>query len=340
MGRENLDAVSTVVARLTPAGRAAIACLGVSGPRAWEIVRGLMRREQPENPGASSVFVDRLGDGGRADEVVVLVREPGDVEIHCHGGTEVVRMIESLVASRGATVVSAADWAGLRGGEMADLLSRCLTPRTAGIVLDQIAGAFDRATDRERLRRLIPVGQHVATPWTVALVGPPNVGKSSLANALAGFARSLVAETPGTTRDVVSTLIALDGWPISLLDTAGVRAGGETLETMGIERGRAAADAADLVLRVADATGDPPGPVAANELLVINKTDCPAAWDIASREGVRVSARTGAGLEQLIAAIVSRLVPEPPSPGEGVPVTPRQIEEADKIAERRSGFPA
>ena len=86
----------------------------------------------------------------------------------------------------------------------------------------------------ERLRELVPVAEHLDRPWRVVIAGAPNVGKSSLVNALAGFARSLVSPTAGTTRDVVTTRIALDGWPIELCDTAGQRESADAVESAGI----------------------------------------------------------------------------------------------------------
>ena len=109
-----------------------------------------------------------------------------------------------------------------------------------------------------------------------------NVGKSSLVNALAGYQRSVVTETPGTTRDVVSASLAIDGWPVELIDTAGQRGVADPLEEQGIARGRLAVAAADLCLWVVDVTADPiwPDGDAGNPIRVINKSDLPAAWDI------------------------------------------------------------
>jgi tRNA modification GTPase len=180
-------------------------------------------------------------------------------------------------------------------------------------------------TARERLAELLrhaPLGRHLTRPWRVAVAGAPNVGKSSLVNALAGYRRSVVTPVPGTTRDVVSTPLAIDGWSVDLLDTAGQHATADALEGQGIARARATAAAADLCLWVLDAT-EPPVPhgvISSSGIVVINKIDQPSAWDTSVVVGaVSVSAHTGDGLADLCARISQRLVPDPPAADAGVP---------------------
>jgi tRNA modification GTPase len=154
----------------------------------------------------------------------------------------------------------------------------------------------------------------------VALVGRPNVGKSSLLNALARANRAIVTEIPGTTRDVIEETIDVGGVPVMVVDTAGLRDGAATdrVEEIGIERARAAAAAADLVIAVVDRSvlwADPPYLPGGGEqrlVLAVNKIDLPAAWQEAPpplRDGadavVGVSALTGAGLADLEEAIVA-----------------------------------
>ncbi len=130
-------------------------------------------------------------------------------------------------------------------------------------------------------------------------MGAPNVGKSSLVNALAGYERSIVAPTPGTTRDVVTTNIAIDGWPIELADTAGLREATEALEGEGIDRARSAGQSSDLVLWVLDAAASPvlPSSSLAHVVLLVNKIDLPSAWNLQDVAGAtHVSALRGEGL--------------------------------------------
>ena len=120
------------------------------------------------------------------------------------------------------------------------LLADARTERTAAILLDQYNGAWGRALANIRtslsaartasaaaqiqsLLRLEPLAAHLVQPWRVVVIGPPNVGKSSLTNALLGFQRTIVHDQPGTTRDAVAIQLAIDGWPVELVDTAGLR---------------------------------------------------------------------------------------------------------------------
>jgi tRNA modification GTPase len=346
------DSATTTVACLTPPGAAAIATLGLHGPRAWTAVRALFRparpgsRGLPEEPAIGHFWLGRLG-GDVADEVVVAARAVAPVpvvEVHCHGGREVVRMLLEAFTAQGLCSCS---WQEFLRRTTADpiraaaaaALAEARTQRTAAVLLDQYQGALSRAVAAvhaawersapaeagrllEGLARHAVLGRHLTTPWRVVVAGAPNVGKSSLVNALAGFARCVVSPTPGTTRDVVTTLIAVDGWPIELADTAGLREEAGALEEQGIELARTAARDADLCLWLLDASGAPVGPPPdlASVRVVVNKVDLPPAWDLAGAgDALHVSARTGAGLEQLCQALSRWLVPDPPGPGAAVP---------------------
>ncbi len=346
----------TRLACLTPPGAAAIATLALCGPRAWEVVRQLFTplsasgRGLPDEPAPGRFWLGRLGEAGRGeDEVVVAVKRGPPVpwvELHCHGGREVIRFLLEILEARGLEVCSWLDLErqGGAGPERVAALAALVearTPRTAAILLDQYHGAFVRALAavRERLTagqlaeaesglrdllRYAGVGRHLTNPWRVVVAGAPNVGKSSLVNTLAGYQRSVVAATPGTTRDVVTTLIAVEGWPVELADTAGLRAGADSLEHLGIERARDAVSQADLCLWVLDASAPPvwPAPDIPGVRFVINKVDLPAAWDQDQAAGaVRVSALRASGLEELCRGLAGWLVPEPPPSGAAVPFT-------------------
>ena len=206
------------------------------------------------------------------------------------------------------------------------------------------ARAGDRGDSRRGPRRLRSilidsssrgrVGLRLITGWRVVIAGRPNVGKSRLLNALAGYQRAIVHSAPGTTRDVVTVATALEGWPVELADTAGVRTTDDPIEQSGIDRALRQTETADLVLKVLDrseplrdrrsradrAAGHvPPG----------RQQGRPAAGLGAERSALcrgpgRDSCRPerGEGLDLLIAAIVAALVPMPTEPGAGVPFRP------------------
>lgn len=144
----------------------------------------------------------------------------------------------------------------------------------------------------------------------VVLAGRPNVGKSSLLNRLAGEERAIVTALPGTTRDALRESIQIDGVPILVVDTAGLRESRDEVERLGMARTRQEMARADIVLVVLDASHpEAPSealPENATQIMVFNKIDLVAgAVAGGSGEGVRVSAKTGEGMDALRAALLS-----------------------------------
>ncbi|ADC73088.1 tRNA modification GTPase TrmE [Thioalkalivibrio sp. K90mix] len=159
------------------------------------------------------------------------------------------------------------------------------------------------------LERLRPA-RYFAQGLRLALVGAPNVGKSSLMNRLAESEVAIVTDRPGTTRDVLRSPIAIHGIPVELIDTAGLHASDDPVEKIGMQRAREAATGADLILDLRDLTRpeavpELEAPPEIPRLTVWNKQDCVA--DSRSTEGIVISARTGAGIDELKQAIVERL---------------------------------
>jgi tRNA modification GTPase len=189
---------------------------------------------------------------------------------------------------------------------------------------------IDVAPAAEILRRVEPVdaaiaeliasfayGKLVHDGFTLAIVGRPNVGKSSLFNRLLEQDRAIVTNIPGTTRDLVSETAALEGIPVKFVDTAGIRLGQDLVETLGIERSYQAMADADLTVVVVD--GSEPLTQEDRELIhrareqgkylvAINKSDLPNLAD--APEGLAVSALTGAGIAEARRGIVEALAPK------------------------------
>ncbi|MEW6687754.1 MAG: tRNA uridine-5-carboxymethylaminomethyl(34) synthesis GTPase MnmE [Pseudomonadota bacterium] len=152
-------------------------------------------------------------------------------------------------------------------------------------------------------------GSLLRTGIHVVLAGRPNVGKSSLLNRLAGEERAIVTAIPGTTRDALREPIQIDGVPLIVVDTAGLRASRDELERLGIDRARQEMARADLVLAVLDASSPeaPEGELPADvpRIRVLNKIDLVPGGAAGRRgEELRVSAKTGAGLDALRSAIL------------------------------------
>lgn len=339
----------TRVAVLTPPGTGAIATIAVAGPEAWEIVRQRVTlpagRRLPAVPEVGRTWFGTLGDE------VVIAAKPDSVEVHCHGGIRVVRWLVEQLVEAGCVEAAGRELPGFPGdSRVLDLLSRAPTLRTANLLLDQFHGAFSREihaildspvaewVDRiPRLAAFSPVGRHLVSPWKVVIAGPPNVGKSSIINALAGFQRSVVAPVAGTTRDAVTVAVALDGWPVELTDTAGIRHAEDSLEAEGIARARRVLAEADLVVWVLDGTSPEPewpGPeVGETPVVVVNKADRPLAFELGEDPmEICVSATTGAGIPELGRRIAGILVPHPPGPGVAVPFSPPLADAVDGAA--------
>ena len=153
-------------------------------------------------------------------------------------------------------------------------------------------------------------GELVRQGIYLTVIGPPNAGKSSLLNALAKRDVAIVSESPGTTRDIIEVKLDLDGYAVVVADTAGLREAADAVESEGVKRALARAEASDLVLLLLDgSTKDPlaglPSEVLARASLVVwNKSDLPAPE---RRSGMNLSLKIGAGLDEVLAAISAKV---------------------------------
>jgi tRNA modification GTPase len=144
-------------------------------------------------------------------------------------------------------------------------------------------------------------GEALREGLRLAIVGPPNAGKSSLMNALARRDIAIVSETPGTTRDVIGVRLDLGGYPIHVSDTAGLRETGDAIEAEGVRRARAEAAASHLILLLLDGT-DSATPAIKVDLVVRNKSDLPGFQKGA---GLSLSLKNGEGLNALLDALTA-----------------------------------
>jgi tRNA modification GTPase len=169
----------------------------------------------------------------------------------------------------------------------------------------------------EKLAKTYAAGRLLQEGINVTITGRPNVGKSSLFNSLVERERAIVTDIPGTTRDTLTEIIDLDGIPVILTDTAGLRETTDGIETLGMERTRRAMGDSDLVLVVLDGSAEL-GPSDhdllshtenSHRLIVRNKSDLPefAASCLGEPQAINVSARTGEGLATLRSAILASL---------------------------------
>ncbi len=194
--------------------------------------------------------------------------------------------------------------------------------------LDRGALARSAVAARSRAQRLASSyerGRVLREGLRVAIVGKPNVGKSSLLNRLLGSERAIVTPVPGTTRDVIEEGLVLNGLPIVLVDTAGIRSAPGGIEEIGIERSRREIEGADLLLVVLDASRpfqDEDAAVLAatrqkKRILLINKIDLERSLDMdGAGDGstsINVSAKTGAGMGALEASIAADFGMDPKS---------------------------
>src|SRR5262245_34008572 len=222
---------------------------------------------------------------------------------------QALRQLKGLLGDRArewrAAIVEASALieAGIDFSDEGDVPSELIEPAFAKvkILLGEIQEVLAAQGRAERLRDGL----------VVAIAGPPNVGKSTLMNQLARREVAIVSPHAGTTRDIIEVQLDLDGYPVTVIDTAGIRETEDPVEREGVRRARARAAEADLVLWLADAAGAPiehqgPAPV----WLVRNKIDLvrptAAAVDGQGRPMAefRISARSGAGLPELIEALV------------------------------------
>jgi tRNA modification GTPase len=298
---------ANVAILLTPPGAAAIAVIRLRGPDTSSFLEQCFSK--PAKPGKT--VHGQLRDGETVlDDPVVLLGETGEfADISLHGGAWIIRSTLDLAAKHGFTVIE----------------STLPLPVTA---LDDTDSIFDQEVQahlpltrtelglrtllaqpeiwREALRGKIDAAEILAdhslwwllNPPQVAIIGEPNVGKSTLANQLFGQKRSITADVPGTTRDWVGDMANIDGLPIHLIDTPGQRETPDAIERAAIAASGEKISQSDLTILVLDATRKPEN-IGKAGLIVINKIDQSPGWDFSKVDAIRISAKTGQGIDIL-----------------------------------------
>jgi len=269
---------------------------------------------RPAEPGEFTLraFLNGKLDLAQAEAVADLIRARSEAQLRSalaqHEGrlSQQVHALGDELLRLLATVEAHIDFSE----ELGELDPRALVPD-----LQHLHQQLDALLQGARAGRILREGARVA------IVGQPNVGKSSLLNALLGEERAITTDIPGTTRDTLEESLIIGGVPLVILDTAGLRESADVVEQIGVERARRAAERADLILFVYDLTAADWDadrallqtlPADTPKLLVGNKVDAAdSAHAQRSRsvflDSVLISALTGAGLDALQEAILAAL---------------------------------
>jgi tRNA modification GTPase len=351
--------MDTIYALASARGKAGVAVIRISGPKAWNAAEALAGDLPPARHAALRKL--RASDGSHLDDALVLLFDDGAsftgervAELQLHGSVATVnavlaalsclpdlRMAEPGEFTRRALENECLDLAQVEG--LSDLIDaeteqqRIQAQRVLSGALGRMAedwrmdliraAALLEATidfadedvpvdvSPEVLKLIgnvgaslrheadsVHVAERIREGFEVAIVGAPNVGKSTLLNALAGREAAITSEIAGTTRDVIEVRMDLHGLPVTLLDTAGVRDTEDAIESLGVERARRRAEDADLRIFIVEKQLDKPILAPREEdIVAIGKADLGTPLAFA------VSGKTGAGLDMLMQRIAGVL---------------------------------
>jgi small GTP-binding protein len=311
-----VSANAAVVLTPRPAAHAgaAIAVVRIRGPAVGEFLRRFFSR--PACP--ARCVHGQLRDGTKIidDPVILLSPDESWADICLHGGPWIISTVLELARREGFAIapdsapplpdVALDGDLPLLEREMLAHLPLARTEPAIRVLLQQPVAWRVANTEQLNLRAIV----NDETLWRllhipqVAIVGAPNVGKSTLANRLFGQERSITADLPGTTRDWVGEIADIGGLAVMLVDTPGQRDTADEIEHAAIAASGEKIRGSDLILQVLDATRPPAArPDSPGSLIVINKIDQPPAWDFKQVKATRISARDGTGLPELSARI-------------------------------------
>ena len=349
----------------TAHGKSAIATVIVQGPNAISLVGQVFRPLNRKSQLAASALSDEFGQivygnwlyqGQVGEDLIVCVVNSEHVEIHCHGSIAALEIISQTLIDQGAEQLDRESMADLLAGgryfgELSRAATKATTTTTAKILLPQkklhadfwqtvrselSSGQGEGATKLlDEYLNWQEFGLALTRPFKIVLCGSPNVGKSSLTNAILGFDRAIVHDIAGTTRDLISEVTAIAGWPVEITDTAGIRNASDGVERQGIEITRQSIKAADLIVLIVDLVEfderelDQQIKNHRPDLVIGNKSDL--SDTTSERFDLIVSATQRTNLNALMNLMVSRLVPQRPDDNAVIPVTKYHAEIAMKV---------
>lgn len=305
------------VTLLTPPGVGALAVVRIAGP----VVGAFLEKHftKVARPGRCVHGELRVEGQVLDDPVVGLSAEGSFADISLHGGDWIVRRTLELATDAGFALVTDIATDEATDAVERDMLTALQSARTELAIRVLLAQPVawqalrDGRADPDALRRAaadVTLHNLLRLP-RVAIVGAPNVGKSTLANRLFGSERSITADLPGTTRDWVGEIADIDGLAVLLVDTAGVRPTTDAIERRAIELGAAQSAVADLVVLVIDPTQSSSDIATLaerhpNAIVVLNKADQPPTVLPTLHVHCQTIATTGAGVDVLRRAIADR----------------------------------
>jgi small GTP-binding protein len=274
-----------------------------------------------------------LTDGNQViDDAVVVLVDENTADLNLHGGTWVVQRVLELARREGFEAadcnamplpLAATDAAAILEGEILSHLPMAQTELGVRMLLAQRRPweTLDSIPpDETELRRILEDAtlDCLIRPRRLAIIGAANVGKSTLANQLFARERSITADVPGTTRDWVGEIANIDGLPVMLLDTPGMRQTHDPIEAAAIRSSAEEVGRADAILLVIDASraldAEQSGLLQQfpSALRVVNKADQPCGWAIDQLGGITTVATRGIGIDRLRRQIIRHLCGEEP----------------------------
>ncbi|MBN2064943.1 MAG: 50S ribosome-binding GTPase [Sedimentisphaerales bacterium] len=261
MSRASNNSITTA-ALLTPPGVGGIAVIKIAGESIWQILTEIfnsVNKTMPVDMKAGRCYLGHIMEQEETIDQVMLLIDPktNSAEIHCHGGPRIIQRIMLLLQSRNIAIIDTdlQNHLDSISSEQNYYLAKARTSLAVSMLACQFPGGLyqwchkqiqainspafslpDYQYQAKELLQTFAIARRLIYPVRVALIGPPNAGKSSLANILTGRKQSLVSDLAGTTRDWTSMFTDMAGVPVELIDTAGWRESNDELEMMSLRK--------------------------------------------------------------------------------------------------------